>query len=328
MTSRPYNRIADPRRTERGASLVEILVVMVVLVIGIFTIIRIFPKGFEVLQGSANVTVAHRMADAEVEFWNKNAANLPEGIVAVTPGPPGYSGFDPTARPGDCTTGTNAYGDDDPQFRQNVQNKLGNNATEDEIDRWVGQNRQRRILGEVTRIPAPAPVVLNGEQYASVYPLAYAPIDWPAVDPLVNADSKRIYQVVQNLLTNAVKYSPDGGCISLTAHCEPRCLVVSVSDEGLGMPTTELDRIFDRFHRVHGEMSRVIGGTGLGLAICKGLVEAHGGRIWAESEGQGHGSTFRFTLPLLPEAADVAVTATPSRSKGAHDHQKTNRSRR
>jgi signal transduction histidine kinase len=95
------------------------------------------------------------------------------------------------------------------------------------------------------------------------------------------------------------------------------------------MPAGELDRIFDRFHRVRSTMSRVIGGTGLGLAICKGLVEAHGGRIWAESEGEGKGSTFYFTLPLLPETADVAVTPTPSRSKGAHDHQEAaNRSRR
>ena len=94
------------------------------------------------------------------------------------------------------------------------------------------------------------------------------------------------------------------------------------------MHTVELDRIFDRFHRVHGEDSRRIGGTGLGLAICKGLVEAHGGRIWAESQGAGKGSTFRFTLPLLPEAADVAVTAIPSRSKGANEQQEANRSRR
>jgi signal transduction histidine kinase len=153
-------------------------------------------------------------------------------------------------------------------------------------------------------------------------------LDWPVDDPLVNADQKRIYQVVQNLLTNAVKYSPDGGCIILSARCERRDLVVSIADQGLGMPTAELDRIFDRFHRVHSEMSRVIGGTGLGLAICKGLVEAHGGRIWAESEGEGKGSTFKFTLPLLPDAADVAASATPSRSKGAHDHQEANRSRR
>ena len=153
-------------------------------------------------------------------------------------------------------------------------------------------------------------------------------LSWPAEDPVVIADMRRIYQVVQNLLTNAVKYSPDGGNITLTAQSERRNLVVAVTDQGLGMPTTELDRIFDRFHRVHGEDSRRIGGTGLGLAICKGLVEAHGGRIWAESQGEGKGSTFRFTLPLLPEAADVAVTATPSRSKGANEQQEANRSRR
>ncbi len=153
-------------------------------------------------------------------------------------------------------------------------------------------------------------------------------VSWPAEDPMVTADMRRIYQVVQNLLTNAVKYSPDGGSIALTAHRERRNLVVSVTDQGLGMPIAELDRIFDRFHRVQGEDSRRIGGTGLGLAICKGLVEAHGGRIWAESQGAGKGSTFRFTLPLVPEAADVAVPATPSRSKGANEQQEANRSRR
>jgi signal transduction histidine kinase len=154
-------------------------------------------------------------------------------------------------------------------------------------------------------------------------------LDWPATsDPWVNADRRRIYQVIQNLLTNAVKYAPDGGCITLSACCDRRDLVVSVADQGLGMPTQELDRIFDRFHRVHGEDSRRIGGTGLGLAICKGLVEAHGGRIWAESEGAGKGSTFKFALPLLRDMADVAVTATPTRSKGAHDHQEANRTRR
>jgi signal transduction histidine kinase len=154
-------------------------------------------------------------------------------------------------------------------------------------------------------------------------------VDWPEADPIVNADQKRIYQVIQNLLSNAVKYSPDGGSITLSAHCERRELVVSVADQGLGMPAGELDKIFDRFHRVHGEMTRVIGGTGLGLAICKGLVEAHGGRIWAESEGDGKGSTFRFALPLMADGGEVARTAaTPSRSKGAHDHQEANPYRR
>jgi two-component system sensor histidine kinase KdpD len=154
-------------------------------------------------------------------------------------------------------------------------------------------------------------------------------LEWPPDDPLVNADQKRIYQVLQNLLTNAVKYSPVGGCITLSGRVERRELVISVADQGLGIPAAELDKIFDRFHRVQSEVSRGIGGTGLGLAICKGLVEAHGGRICAESGGDGKGSTFRFSLPLLAEAPEApTVSATPSRSKGAHDHQEANRPRR
>jgi two-component system sensor histidine kinase KdpD len=149
---------------------------------------------------------------------------------------------------------------------------------------------------------------------------------WPAEDPVVLADPKRIYQVLQNLLSNAVKYTPSGGHILLRGELDRRNLVVSVMDDGLGLPAAEIDKIFERFHRVGGEVARRIGGTGLGLAICKGLVEAHGGLIWAESEGEGKGSTFRFTLPLLPEAGDV--TSTTSRSKGAHDHQEVNRTRR
>jgi signal transduction histidine kinase len=147
-------------------------------------------------------------------------------------------------------------------------------------------------------------------------------LDWAVTDPCVAADARRIYQVIQNLLTNAVKYSPDGGTVTLAARQERHDLVVSVQDEGLGMPASELDRIFDRFHRVGGEVARRIGGTGLGLAICKGLVDAHGGRIWAESEGEGKGSVFKFALPLLPEAAEVTGL------KGVDDHQEANRTRR
>jgi signal transduction histidine kinase len=142
---------------------------------------------------------------------------------------------------------------------------------------------------------------------------------------------QRIYQVMQNLITNAVKYSPDGGCITLAGRVNRRELVIEVADQGLGLPATEIDKIFDRFHRVQSEVSRGIGGTGLGLAICKGLVEAHGGRIWAESDGEGKGSIFRFTLPLLPlnkPQETTTVPATPSRSKGAHDHEEANRPRR
>jgi signal transduction histidine kinase len=147
-------------------------------------------------------------------------------------------------------------------------------------------------------------------------------LDWPE-DREVSADARRIYQVLQNLVTNAVKYSPDGGRIVVSGVFVPRELVVSVSDEGLGLPARELDRIFDRFHRVGGEVSRRIGGTGLGLAICKAFVEAHHGRIWAESDGEGKGSTFRFALPLAP--LGEITTRLP---KDDHDYQEANRSRR
>src|SRR5205807_10523325 len=180
-----------------------------------------------------------------------------------------------------------------------------------------------RIDRDLVRLGATAREVLRKVQLAT--PNHELALDWPVEDPLVNADQRRVYQVMQNLLTNAVKYSPDGGCITLSGETERRELVISVSDQGLGMPASELERIFDRFHRIQSDVSRGIGGTGLGLAICKGLVEAHGGRIWAESAGEGKGSTFRFTLPL--SADTLPVPATPSRSKGAHDHQEANRSR-
>jgi signal transduction histidine kinase len=184
-----------------------------------------------------------------------------------------------------------------------------------------------RIDRQPTRLALSIREVVRKVQLAS--PSHGFELDWPADDPMVNADQKRIYQVIQNLMTNAVKYSPDGGCITVSAHVDRRELVISVADQGLGIPASEIDRIFDRFHRVQTEVSRGIGGTGLGLAICKGLVEAHGGRIWAESEGEDKGSTFRFTLPLLVDALDASsVPATPSRSKGAHDHQEANRPRR
>jgi two-component system sensor histidine kinase KdpD len=191
-----------------------------------------------------------------------------------------------------------------------------------------------RIEREPTRLRSLTMEVVRKVQLSA--PRHALSVEWPADDPVVAGDGRRIFQVLQNLLTNAVKYSPDGGAISVVARCERHDLVVSVHDEGLGMPASELDRIFDRFHRVGGEVARHIGGTGLGLAICKGLVDAHGGRIWAESEGEGRGSVFNFTLTLLPATAEVtapaprpaAGAAKVSRSKGADDHQEANRSRR
>lgn len=126
-------------------------------------------------------------------------------------------------------------------------------------------------------------------------------------DVLVTADRARLREVLDNLLSNAVKYSPEGGTIEVRAAQAQAEVTVSVSDPGLGIPRHLLQRIFQPFERDSGGAGRGIMGTGLGLAIVKGLVEAHGGRIWAESV-QGTGSTFHFTLPRAPEV-DVDVVA-------------------
>ncbi|HZT07836.1 MAG TPA: ATP-binding protein [Chloroflexota bacterium] len=109
-------------------------------------------------------------------------------------------------------------------------------------------------------------------------------------------DAKRLRQVLSNLLENAAKYSPDGGAISVRATATDAEVVISVADSGVGIPRHQWDRVFRPYQRADTATSRGISGNGLGLAICKGIVEAHGGRIWVESE-PGEGSTFSFTVP-------------------------------
>jgi signal transduction histidine kinase len=115
--------------------------------------------------------------------------------------------------------------------------------------------------------------------------------------PLVQGDRQRLSQVLLNLFSNAVRHTPRGGRIVVSARQVGQELHVAVQDEGEGIPSDELERVFGRFYRTDQARSRDTGGTGLGLAIARGLVEAHGGRIWAES-AEGHGSTFAFALPL------------------------------
>lgn len=122
-------------------------------------------------------------------------------------------------------------------------------------------------------------------------------LDFPPNPLVVPIDAKRIEQVLRNLLNNALKYSPNGGAITIQGRGDKWQALVRVSDEGLGMQPEDLERIFDRFYRVEDETTRAIGGVGLGLAVCKGIVEAHGGRIWAEST-PGVGTHFYFTLPM------------------------------
>jgi PAS domain S-box-containing protein len=121
--------------------------------------------------------------------------------------------------------------------------------------------------------------------------------DLPLEPLMATVDAKRVEQVLRNLLDNAIKYSPDGGTIMVQAYPDTVQILIAVSDEGIGIPAEEWDRIFERFHRVENEITRRMRGAGLGLAVCQGIVEAHGGRIWVESQ-PGAGSTFCLTLPL------------------------------
>jgi PAS domain S-box-containing protein len=122
--------------------------------------------------------------------------------------------------------------------------------------------------------------------------------------PRVNIDAKRIRQVLDNLLDNAVKYAPNGTEVLVSARLVRQEIVISVTDQGPGIPAGELTNVFDRMYRIEQRLTPGVAGIGLGLSICQRLIEAHGGRIWVESE-MGKGSTFHFTLPTATMAKRV-----------------------
>ena len=129
--------------------------------------------------------------------------------------------------------------------------------------------------------------------------------------PLVMADRRRIVQVVGNLLSNAAKHSSESSVIRISAVREDFHVAVSVADEGRGIPSERLPYLFRKFTRSDGDdLGSGVAGSGLGLAICKGIVEAHGGRIWAESEGPGMGARFTFTIPTVEEAGSGTAVST------------------
>ncbi|MBN1120745.1 MAG: substrate-binding domain-containing protein [Anaerolineae bacterium] len=118
--------------------------------------------------------------------------------------------------------------------------------------------------------------------------------------PEVMGDPLRLDQVMRNLVSNAIKYSPDGGCVTISATTQNGTLEVSVHDEGIGMTAEQQSHLFERFYRAD-HSNTAVAGAGLGLTICKQIVEKHGGRIWAESE-PGKGSTFTFSIPTVHHA--------------------------
>ncbi|MGQ9728043.1 MAG: ATP-binding protein [Candidatus Fervidibacter sp.] len=127
--------------------------------------------------------------------------------------------------------------------------------------------------------------------------------DFPEPLPLIVADEDKIESVLTNLVNNAIKYSPNGGEVRVRAVREDNSVLISVQDQGIGIPKDKLHRIFEKFERVDSKETRAAGGTGLGLYLVKHLVELHEGQIWAESEGVGKGSIFYVRIPIYPKRA-------------------------
>ena len=167
--------------------------------------------------------------------------------------------------------------------------------------------------GTLPVTPEPAEVAVLVDRARSAFTSAGGrnnlAIDIPPDLPLVMADRRRVVQVVGNLLSNAAKHSSESSVITVTVVREDVHVAVSVADEGRGIPSERLPYLFRKFTRTDGDdLGSGVAGSGLGLAICKGIVEAHGGRIWAESEGPGMGARFTFTIPTVEEAGSGAAS--------------------
>jgi PAS domain S-box-containing protein len=122
-------------------------------------------------------------------------------------------------------------------------------------------------------------------------------VDFPADFPVIQGDVRRLSQVLDNLISNAIKYSPKGGAIIISGEELTNGVQISVRDEGIGLDPAKQEMIFDRFYRVDNALTRDTQGAGLGLYIVRSILEAHGGHIWVESES-GKGTTFNFELPF------------------------------
>jgi len=137
-------------------------------------------------------------------------------------------------------------------------------------------------------------------------------LEWVGEDLEINADPDRITQTLTNLIGNAIKFSPAGSMVRVSVKRDRSFAQFAVTDEGRGIPADKLESIFERFQQVDASDSREKGGSGLGLAITRGIVQAHGGRIWVDS-ALGRGSVFRFTIPLAPQALAARVESNARR---------------
>jgi signal transduction histidine kinase len=156
---------------------------------------------------------------------------------------------------------------------------------------------------ELIREPVPVSALLEAAEH-DAYSLITAKghkleIGNTGGDALVNVDRLKLGMALTNIINNAIKFTPNGGQITLSVEQRPREVWITVSDNGVGIPDGQAEKIFDEFYQVEDHMTRRHNGMGIGLSIARGMVQAHGGRVWAESEGPNKGSTFYIALPLV-----------------------------
>lgn len=192
----------------------------------------------------------------------------------------------------------------EPRLEESIRRSLVETAREeaDRLNRLVGNlldmTRLESGALQVKRQPCDAQDLIGTALGQMEARLADRPvsIDVPSGIPLVAMDFVLIVHVLVNLLDNALKYSPEGSPLEIRAGLESNELCISVLDRGIGIPNDDLNRVFDKFYRVQRPRQAQVAGTGLGLAISKGIIEAHGGRIWAKAR-EGGGTVITFALP-------------------------------
>ena len=170
------------------------------------------------------------------------------------------------------------------------------------IDQLLDMSRLESGAIEIDKVPTSISKLIRG-MVAEVEirkPGRRVICNMPKRLPRLHIDARRIQQVLENIVDNAIKYSEEDTEVVISARLVKKELLICVADQGIGIPVDDLPKVFDRIYRTRQKKVTEVGGAGLGLSICKKLVEAHGGRIWIESE-EGKGTTCYFTLPLASE---------------------------
>ncbi len=162
-------------------------------------------------------------------------------------------------------------------------------------------------MGRLSLVPQPLPPICDAavkaiRQHALRRSIAIVS-EIPQTLPAIDVDAEGMLRALNHVLENAVKFSPEGSEVRFVAFADDGWVWLQVKDNGIGIPTTELDRVFDRFYQVNGQSTRRYGGMGIGLSLVKEVVEIHHGEVWAESPGEGQGTTISIKLPTMQDRA-------------------------